>query len=121
MQTIFFNKIFTGDETWCFAYDPETKRQISEWFGETSPRPKKLKFSRSLNKTMLIIFFRLSRRSAKRNSYRREKTVNAEIYKAVMGRLLKRIQRFRQLRSALEISCCTIMRPPTKLQVFASF
>jgi hypothetical protein len=21
----FFNKIITGDETWCFAYDPETK------------------------------------------------------------------------------------------------
>jgi histone-lysine N-methyltransferase SETMAR len=23
----FFNKIITGDETWCFDYDPETKRQ----------------------------------------------------------------------------------------------
>jgi hypothetical protein len=22
----FFNKIITEDETWCFAYDPETKR-----------------------------------------------------------------------------------------------
>jgi len=39
----FFNKIVTGDETWCFAYDPETKRQSSEWVGETSPQPKKLK------------------------------------------------------------------------------
>jgi hypothetical protein len=26
-----FNKIITGDETWCIAYDPETKRQISEF------------------------------------------------------------------------------------------
>jgi hypothetical protein len=25
----FFNKIITGDETWCFAYDSETKRQSS--------------------------------------------------------------------------------------------
>jgi hypothetical protein len=41
---IFFNKVITGDETWCFAYDPETKRQSSEWVGETSLRPKKLKF-----------------------------------------------------------------------------
>ena len=24
-----FNKIITGDETWCFAYDPEPKRQSS--------------------------------------------------------------------------------------------
>jgi hypothetical protein len=54
---IFFNKIIMGDETWCFAYDPETKRQSSEWVGETSPRPKKLKFQRSRIKTMLIIFF----------------------------------------------------------------
>jgi len=37
MQTqIFFNKIITGDETLCFVCDPETKRQCSEWVGETS-------------------------------------------------------------------------------------
>jgi hypothetical protein len=51
----FLNKIITGDETWCFAYDPETKRPSSEWVGETT-RPKKLKFQRSPIKTMLIIF-----------------------------------------------------------------
>jgi hypothetical protein len=38
-----FNKIVTEDETWCFAYNHETKRQSSEWVGETSPQPKKLK------------------------------------------------------------------------------
>jgi len=32
----FFKKIITGDETWCFACDPETKRQSSEWVGEIS-------------------------------------------------------------------------------------
>jgi hypothetical protein len=52
-----FNKIITGDETWCFAYDPETKRQSSEWVGDTFPRPNKLKFRRSDIKTMLVIFF----------------------------------------------------------------
>jgi hypothetical protein len=36
----FFNKLITGDETWCFAYDPKTKQQGSEWVGETSPWPK---------------------------------------------------------------------------------
>ena len=40
----FFKKIVTGDETWCFAYDPTTKRQSSAWVGETSPRPKKCDF-----------------------------------------------------------------------------
>jgi hypothetical protein len=54
---IFLNKIITGDETWCYAYDPETKRQGSEWVGDKSPRPKKLKFQKSRIKNMLIIIF----------------------------------------------------------------
>jgi len=29
----FFKKIVTGDETWCFAYDPTTKRQSAAWVG----------------------------------------------------------------------------------------
>jgi hypothetical protein len=48
-----FNKIITGNETWCFAYDTETKRQSSEWVGQIFPRPKKLKFQMSRIKTML--------------------------------------------------------------------
>jgi hypothetical protein len=82
----FFNKIITGDETWCFACDPETKRHSSEWVGETSPWLKKLKSQKSHIKTMLIIFF---------NLYKREKRVNAEFYKEVMERLLKHTQRVR--------------------------
>ena len=50
------NKIITGDETWYFAYDPETKRQISECVGQTFPRPKKLKSQVPRIKTMLINF-----------------------------------------------------------------
>jgi len=52
----FLNKIITGDETWCFAYGPETKRQSSECVGQTSPRPKNLKFQKSHFKTMLKNF-----------------------------------------------------------------
>jgi len=58
MQTkIFLTKLLWEIETWCFAFDPKTKQQSSKWVGETSPRPKKLKFQRSRIKTMLIIFF----------------------------------------------------------------
>jgi hypothetical protein len=53
----FFNKIVTGDETWRFACDPETKLLRSEWVGETSPQLKELKFQRFCIKTTLIIFF----------------------------------------------------------------
>ena len=67
-----FNKIIMGDETWCFAHDPETKRQSSNWVGEISPRPKKLKFRRSRIKKMLTIFSTLKAQCTK-NSYRRGK------------------------------------------------
>jgi hypothetical protein len=50
----FFNKLITGDETWSFVCGPETKRKSSEWIGEISPTPKKLKFQQSHIKNMLI-------------------------------------------------------------------
>ena len=87
----FFNKIIMGDETWCLAYDPKTKWQSSEWVGEKSPRPKKLKFQKSHIKTMLIIFFD-SQGTVHNEFIPERKTVNAEFYKGVMNRLLKRIQ-----------------------------
>ena len=67
----FFNKIIEGDETWYFIYDPETKRQSSEWVGETSLWPKKLKFQRFRIKTMLIIFFSTLKAQCTKNSYQR--------------------------------------------------
>jgi len=37
----FLKNIETGDETWVYAYDVETKMQLSQWMGKGSPRPKK--------------------------------------------------------------------------------
>jgi hypothetical protein len=68
----FFNKIITEYETWYFAYNPKTKGQSSEWVGETSSWPKKLKFRRSCIKTVLIIFFDYEG-IVQKNSYQREK------------------------------------------------
>jgi hypothetical protein len=33
----FISNIITGDETWVFGYDPETKQQSSVWKTPTSP------------------------------------------------------------------------------------
>ena len=46
----FFKKTVTGDETWCFAYDPTTKCQSAAWIEETSPQPKKLRFTETERK-----------------------------------------------------------------------
>jgi hypothetical protein len=60
--------------------------------GEAFPRPKKLKFQRSRIKTMLIIFFE-SQGIVHKEFIPEGKTVNAELYKGLMYRLLKHIQR----------------------------
>ena len=78
-----FNKIIMGDETWCFANDPKTRQQSSEWVVETSPQPKKLKFQT----TLLIIFD--SQGVVHKEFVPEGKTVNAEFYKGVMDHLLK--------------------------------
>lgn len=90
----FLNKIITGDESWCFAYDPETKRQSSEWVGPNSPKAKKLRFQKSRVKTMLVAFFDC-RGMIHREFVPEGQTVNATFYMGVMNRLLKRIARVR--------------------------
>ncbi|UYV76597.1 hypothetical protein LAZ67_14001376 [Cordylochernes scorpioides] len=47
----------TGDESWMFEYDPESKRQSCAWHTKSSPRPKKARMSKSRIKTMIIVFF----------------------------------------------------------------
>ena len=53
----FLRNVITGDETWVYGYDVETKVQSSQWVGKSSPRPKKARQSRSNVKVMLIVFF----------------------------------------------------------------
>ena len=52
----FLSKIITGDESWCYGYDPDTKQQSSQWISASSPRPKKARQVKSNVKTMLIFF-----------------------------------------------------------------
>jgi len=52
-----FDRVITGDETWCFQYDLETKRQSMQGKTQNLPRPKKTRMSRRQVKTMLVFFF----------------------------------------------------------------
>ena len=50
-------EVLTGDETWIYRYDPETKMQSAvSLFPDESP-PQKLKISRSAQKKMVACFF----------------------------------------------------------------
>ena len=48
--------LVTCDESWIYCYDPETKRQSSQWKHAGSPRPKKAKQSKSTHKLLMIPF-----------------------------------------------------------------
>ena len=53
----FLSRVITGDESWVYGYDPETKRQSSQWKSPTSPRPKKARQVKINLKSMIITFF----------------------------------------------------------------
>lgn len=90
----FLKSIVTGDETWCFQYDPETKRQSAEWKSSGSPKSKKVRQAPSKIKTMLIVFYD-SIGIVHHEFVPTGQTVNAAFYLEVLRRLLARIRRIR--------------------------
>ncbi len=51
-------RIITGDESWVWCFDPETKQQSSQWIWRgVNPCLKKFRHSRSTKKIMLVAFF----------------------------------------------------------------
>ena len=44
------------DESWIYCYDPETKRQSSQWKHADSPKPKKARQSKSNQELQMISF-----------------------------------------------------------------
>ncbi|UYV71914.1 hypothetical protein LAZ67_9001136 [Cordylochernes scorpioides] len=55
----FLNSVVTGDKSWMFEYDPESKRQSCASHTKSSPRPKKARMSKSRIKMMIIVFFNI--------------------------------------------------------------
>ena len=48
--------LVTCNESWIYCYDPETKRQSSQWKHAGSPRRKKARQSKSTHKLLMILF-----------------------------------------------------------------
>ncbi|CAK9820098.1 Mariner Mos1 transposase [Anthophora quadrimaculata] len=90
----FMSCIVTGDETWCFQYEPLTKRQSSEWKHPESPRPKKLRMQKSRVKTLLTVF--IDSKGIIHKEFTPEgQMVNADYYLGVLSRLWAKIVRDR--------------------------
>lgn len=91
----FLRRVITGDESWVFEYDPETKRQSLQWKSPASPRPKKARQSRSSFKVMLIAFFDV-RGIVHCEFLPQGQTVNQHVYKEVLRRLLRAVREKRR-------------------------
>jgi histone-lysine N-methyltransferase SETMAR len=53
----FLERIVTGDESWVYHFQPETKKASKEWRHSTSPKPKKFRTQASAGKVMLKLFW----------------------------------------------------------------
>ena len=49
--------IYTGDESWIYCYEPETKQQSTVWVFQSEPNPTKVVRGRSTSKQMIACFF----------------------------------------------------------------
>ena len=82
-------RVITGDESWIFEYDPETKRQNLQCKSKsTSPRLKKARMSKSKIKVMLIAFFDV-RGIVHTEFMPQGHTINQHIYRDVLRRLMR--------------------------------
>lgn len=90
----FMSRVITGDESWVYGYDPETKQQSSQWKSPKSPRPKKALQVRSATKSMIVVFFDI-KGIVHREFVPRGQTVNAQFYCDVLRRLREDIRRKR--------------------------
>lgn len=52
------DNIITGDETWVYFYDPETKAQSRQWITFEEDAPVKFRRERTIGKVMAAVFFR---------------------------------------------------------------
>ena len=82
------------DESWIYCYDPETKRQSSQWKYAGFPRPKKARQSKSTHKLLMIPFFD-STCMIYMHWVPTVQTVNKEYYVEVLREFSKRFSRKR--------------------------
>lgn len=87
-------RVITGDETWVYGYDVETKAQSSTWKHSTSPRAKKARQVRSKVKVLLTVFFDYHG-VVHQEFLPQGRTVNKEYYLEVMRRLREAIRQKR--------------------------
>ena len=90
----FLERIITGDETWVYHFEPESKRRSMEWRHPTSPRTKKFKVQTSAGKIMGTVFLD-SQGVILVDFLPKGETINSEVYIETLRKLKAKIRRVR--------------------------
>ena len=84
-------RVITGDESWIFEYDPDTKWQSRQWKSPASPRPMTARMSKSKVKVMLIAFFDI-KGIIHFELLPQGQTVNQYVYKEILWPLMRSVR-----------------------------
>ncbi|UYV75429.1 hypothetical protein LAZ67_13000224 [Cordylochernes scorpioides] len=84
----FVPRILTEEQK---EYDPETKRQSSQWIEIGEPKPKKARFIKSKVKTLLVTFFYING-LVHHEFIPFGRTINQEVYLGIMRRLREAVR-----------------------------
>jgi hypothetical protein len=90
----FLSRFITGDESWIYGYDPETKQQSFQWKSPNSLRLKKARQVKSKVENMLTIFFDF-KGIVHKEFVMAGQTVNSAYYCDVLQRLRENVRRLR--------------------------
>ena len=85
-ESEWFKKIITGDETWVYAYDPETKQQSREWCRKDDPNQRRRAF--------LVTFFDY-KGLVHHQFFPEGQTINREVYLDVLRSLREAVRKKR--------------------------
>ena len=101
--------VITGDESWVFQHNPETKQQSYQWKSVSSPRPKKAHMQRLQVKVMLITFFD-QQEMVHHEFGPKGQTVNQHFHKEVLTHFVNKIRKNKELPGQEKLgSCITTM------------
>lgn len=90
--------IYTGDESWIYAYEPETKQQSTVWVFQDEPNRTKVVRGRSTSKQMVACFFGINGHVATVPLHER-RTVNSDWYTTIcLPKVLEEIRKTNKTR-----------------------
>ena len=73
----------TGDETWIYTYEPESKQQSIVWVFQDKRNPTKVAHARSTSKQMIVSFFFWKTGHVAIVPLKQHRTVNSEWYTTI--------------------------------------